>query len=391
MEVVDLSWHAIPYCFQSVSSFIMLAGHAFPPSSVLSLSSPRMKKSVVTILQYVFFLGLGILFVWLSVRKINEAEWLQIKESLQRARLWLIIPVSCMLLLSHYSRALRWRILIAPMGHTPSRFNTFAAVMIGYLVNAGVPRLGEVVKCTLLARYEKLRADRLIGTIVMERAVDVVCLLVAFVAALFFQGHIVGDFVSSLFGSYFQNAAGQVAFSKILLFIGVIVLLIFVFYFILKRFGHIDAIGKIREIVTGILHGLMSIRFIKQKGWFVFHTVLIWLLYFGSTTVGIYALQETAPMGLGGGLTTLAVGSVAMIITPGGIGAYPLLVSKLVGLYGIDPTTFGNALGWLLWTVQTIIIIFGGLLFSALFSLYNKNSKHREARAQVSDEDIAAL
>ena len=80
-----------------------------------------------------------------------------------------------------------------------------------------------------------------------------------------------------------------------------------------------------------------------------------------------------------------------MIITPGGIGAYPLLVSKLVGLYGIDATTFGNALGWLLWTVQTIIIIFGGLLFSALFSLYNKNSKQREVRSQLSDEDIATL
>ena len=350
-----------------------------------------MKKSVVTILQYVFFLGLGIVFVWLSVRKINEAEWLQIKESLQRARLWLIIPVSAMLLLSHYSRALRWRILIAPMGHTPSRFNTFAAVMIGYLVNAGVPRLGEVVKCTLLARYEKLRADRLVGTIVMERAVDVVCLLVAFVAALFLQGHIVGDFVSSLFGSFFQNAAGQVALSKILLSLGALVLLLLLFYFILKRFGHIDAIGKIKEIMTGILHGLTSIRFIKQKGWFIFHTVFIWLMYYGSTTVGIYALQETASMGPGGGLTTLAVGSVAMIITPGGIGAYPLLVSKLVGLYGIDATTFGNALGWLLWTVQTIIIIFGGLLFSALFSFYNKNKKPSEARARLSDEDIAAL
>jgi uncharacterized membrane protein YbhN (UPF0104 family) len=350
-----------------------------------------MKKPVVTILQYVFFLGLGILFVWLSVRKINESEWLQIKEALQRARLWLIIPVSAMLLLSHYSRALRWRILMEPMGYHPSKFNTFAAVMIGYLVNAGVPRLGEVVKCTLLARYEKVRADRLVGTIVMERAVDVICLFVAFVAALILQGHIVGDFVSSLFGNFFQNGAGQTSVGKILLYAGGLVTFLLLLYFLLKRFGHIDAVGKIREIITGVLHGLTSIRFIKHKGWFLFHTVFIWLMYYGSTTVGIYALQETAPIGLGGGLTTLAVGSVAMIITPGGIGAYPLLVSKLVGLYGIDATTFGNALGWLLWTVQTIIIIFGGLLFSTLFSFYNKNKKQSEARARLTDEDIVPL
>lgn len=358
---------------------------------ILSYLHPRMNKSVVTILQYVFFLGLGILFVWLSVRKINETEWLQIKEALQRARLWLIIPVSALLLLSHYSRALRWRILMEPMGYHPSKFNTFAAVMIGYLVNSGVPRLGEVVKCTLLARYEKVRADRLIGTIVMERAVDVVCLVVAFVAALILQGHIVGDFVSSLFGSFFQNQAGQTSITRILMYAGSFVALLVVAYLLLKRLGHIDAVGRLRQIINGILHGLMSIRFIRHKGWFLFHTIFIWLMYYASTTIGIYALQETAPLGMGGGLTTLAVGSVAMIITPGGIGAYPLLVSKLVGLYGVDATTYGNALGWLLWTVQTIIIIFGGLLLSALFTYYNKNKKPSEARARLSDEDIVPL
>jgi hypothetical protein len=350
-----------------------------------------MKKSIVTILQYIFFLGLGVLFVWLSVRKIEYEQWLQIKSSLQQARLWLIIPVCALLILSHYSRALRWRILMEPMGYHPSRFNTFAAVMIGYLVNAGVPRLGEVVKCTLLARYEKVRADRLVGTIVMERAVDVVCLIIAFVVALFFQGHVVGDYVASLFGGVFQNKAGETSVTKILLYASGFFFVLFLIYVLLKRFGHIDAVGKIKKVIHGVLHGLQSIRFIKHKGWFLFHTVLIWVLYLGSTTIGLYALQETAHLGLGGGLTTLAIGSVGMVLTPGGIGAYPLLVSKLMGLYGLDEATIGNALGWLLWTVQTVIIVIGGLIFSALFSYFNKNKLHSEARAKLTDEDIAAL
>ena len=168
-----------------------------------------MKKPVITILQYLFFLGLGILFVWLSVRQIKESDWVQIKTSIQKARLWLIIPVCLTLLLSHFSRAIRWKILMEPLGYKPSTFNTFAAVMIGYLVNAAVPRLGEVVKCTLLSRYEKVRADKLVGTIVMERAVDMVCLAVVFVAALIFQGHVIGDFVSSLFGDFFRNKTGE--------------------------------------------------------------------------------------------------------------------------------------------------------------------------------------
>lgn len=350
-----------------------------------------MKKPVVTILQYVFFLGLGILFVWLSVRKIDHAQWLQIKTALQQARLWLILPASAMLILSHYSRALRWRILMEPMNYHPSRFNTFAAVMIGYLVNAGVPRLGEVVKCTMLSRYENVRTDRLIGTIVMERAVDVVCLFVAFVAAIFFQGHIISGYVSSLFQGFFQNASGETSYTRAILYITGFVLFLALFYFFLKRFGHIDAIGKIKKIIAGILHGLQSIRFIKHKGWFLFHSIFIWLMYLGSTTMGIYALQETAPLGIGGGLTTLAVGSVGMVLTPGGIGAYPLLVAKLMSLYGLDEATIGNALGWLLWTFQTIIIIAGGLVFSSIFSFYNKNKRTSEARATLTDEDIAAL
>jgi hypothetical protein len=230
-----------------------------------------------------------------------------------------------------------------------------------------------------------------VGTIVMERAVDVVCLLVAFIAALYFQGHIIGEFVASLFGGFFKDKTGHTSTTKLIVYGGGFLLFLLIFYIVLKRFGHIDAIGRIKTVVKGILHGLQSIRFIKHKGWFLFHTISIWLLYLGSTTMGIYALQETAHLGLGGGLTTLAVGSVGMVITPGGIGAYPLLVSKLIGLYGLDEATIGNALGWLLWTVQTIIIVAAGLLFSALFSYYNKDKQPSEARTKLTDQDIAPL
>lgn len=278
-----------------------------------------------------------------------------------------------------------------PMGYHPSKFNTFAAVMIGYLVNTGVPRLGEVVKCTLLARYEKVRADRLVGTIVMERAVDMVCLIVAFILSLLFQGHIIGEYVSSLFGNFFRDQSGHTSTTKLVVIIAGFLVFLAILYFVLKRFGHIDAVAKIKNVIKGILHGLQSIRYIKHKGWFLFHSVLIWVLYFASTTIGIYALQETAHLGMGGGLTTLAVGSVGMVLTPGGIGAYPLLVSKLIGLYQLDEDTIGNALGWLLWTVQTIIIVAGGLIFSALFSYHNKNKRPSEARARLKDEDIATL
>lgn len=337
-----------------------------------------MRKSFITIIQYLFFIALGFFFVWLSIKDINYAQWLQIKDAIRRARHWIIVPVILMLLLSHYSRALRWKILMEPLGYKPSTFNTFATVMIGYLVNTGVPRLGEVVKCTLLSRYEKLRADKLVGTIVMERAVDVVCLLIVFLAAIIFQGHVIGDVVYSAVGKFFTDKTGHTSITKLIIGGSSIILLFTVLYFILKRFGHIDAIGKIKEVLRGILHGLSSIRFIKHKGLFLFHTALIWVLYLLSTTAGIFALQETDHLGLGGGLTTLVMGSIGMIISPGGIGAYALVVAKLMKLYGLDEDTIGAALGWLLWSVQTLIILVGGLIFFSLFSYYNKKSKKVE-------------
>ena len=337
-----------------------------------------MQKSFVTIIQYLFFICLGLFFVWLSIKDINYAQWVLIKDAIRRARHWIVLPVIGMLLLSHYSRALRWKILMEPLGYKPSTFNTFASVMIGYLVNTGVPRLGEVVKCTLLSRYEKIRADKLIGTIVMERAVDVVCLLIVFVLAIIFQWHIIGDFVFGAFGKFFSDRTGHTSLTKLVIGVFTIILVLVILYFILKRFGHIDAIAKIKAVIKGISHGLNSIRFIKQKGLFLFHTVLIWALYLLSTTAGIYALQETSHLGIGGGLTTLVMGSIGMIISPGGIGAYALVVAKLMKLYGLDENTIGAALGWLLWSVQTLIILVGGVIFFSLLSYYNKKLKKIE-------------
>lgn len=346
-----------------------------------------MKKPILTILQYLFFLGIGIFFVWLSIKNINHDQWLQIKDAIRRARHWLIVPALFVLFLAHYSRAMRWKILMEPLGYKPSNFNTFAAVMIGYLVNAGVPRLGEVVKCTLLARYEKIRADRLVGTIVVERAVDVVCLLIVFFAALVFQGGFIGAHVSAGFATFFEDNTGHTSIRKIIIAASAAIILLVVLYFLLKRFGHIDAVGKIKNVLKGILHGLNSIRLVKHKGMFVFWTVFMWALYLAGTTIGIYALQETAHLGVGGGLTTLAFGSIGMIVAPGGIGAYAWIVSKLMGWYGVNEETIGNALGWLLWSVQTVIVLIGGLICFGFLSYHNKK-RQIAARQQFTQQNI---
>ncbi|MBC7587054.1 MAG: flippase-like domain-containing protein, partial [Chitinophagaceae bacterium] len=129
-----------------------------------------MKKKLVIVIKYMFFLGIGIFLIWLSLHKImgNEKEWKVFTEQVSKANYWLMIPVFAILTMSHVLRSLRWKILMQPMGYNPSFPNTFFAVMIGYLANLAVPRLGEVLKCTILAKYEKVPAEKIVGTIVAE-------------------------------------------------------------------------------------------------------------------------------------------------------------------------------------------------------------------------------
>ena len=138
------------------------------------------KRLITTGLQYIAFLGIGLLFAWLSLRELDQEKWTQMKASIQRAELWLIIPVSLLLVISHYLRGLRWKLLIDPMGHEVKPMNTFLTVLIGYLVNLGVPRLGEFIRCTALSRYEKIEVEKLVGTVIVERLFDAVCLLLVF-------------------------------------------------------------------------------------------------------------------------------------------------------------------------------------------------------------------
>lgn len=337
-----------------------------------------MKIKLLTFAKYFFFLALGIFFVWLSVRNINHENWEQIKDAVARGRKWVILPVILVLLMAHYSRAIRWKLLMEPLGYQPSNFNVFAAVMIGYLVNAGAPRLGEVFKCTILARYEKVKVDKLIGTILIERAVDIVCLFFVFFLAILFQGKIFGLYMNELLTRFFHDKTGSLSVTKLSVAIGIFLFLMLVFYIILKRFGHIDLIAKIKGVIKNILHGLSSIRYLRQNGWFIFHSILIWTLYYLASTLGLYALRETQVLGFAGGLTTLAVGTVGMILTPNGIGAYPLLIAQLLSLYGLNADTTGNASGWLMWSAQTFIVLVGGLVCFILISRFNKKTTQFE-------------
>ncbi len=337
-----------------------------------------MNKRALNLIQYVIFLGLGIFLVWWSIGKIEHKDWVDIKSAFLRADYWLIIPVVLALLLSHLSRAIRWKILMQPMGYNPSILNTYLAVMVGYLANLAVPRLGEVLKCTFLSRYEKVPADKLVGTIVAERAVDLVCLATVFIITFFSQIEIIGDYASESLRNVFNNKSHHFNWVRLVMVLTLVFVILMVVRWIFRRFAHINLVQKIKEVIANIWHGLTSIRSLKNKGWFIFHTVLIWTLYLLSIRMGMYAMKETSVYGVRESFSVLCMGSIGMIGTQGGIGLYPIMVQKTMMLYGLGEN-LAKAFGWLLWLVQFFMVLVFGSLSLAILPAINRKKENEKS------------
>ncbi|MBH2004504.1 MAG: flippase-like domain-containing protein [Sphingobacteriia bacterium] len=330
-----------------------------------------MKIKWLSVIQYLIFLGIGIFLVWWSLHQIPDEKWEDFKGSLKTANYWLMIPVFLILSLSHVIRSMRWKILMKPMGYSPGLINVFFAVMIGYLANLAIPRLGEVLRCTILSRYEKIPADKLIGTILVERAFDVICLGLVFVIAFIGQYDVIGGYAIQLFREAFESGSGHFSIQKIVIILLVLTAVIIALVILFKKLNHLSIVSAIRKIIRGIWEGLISIRNLQQKGLFLLYSAAIWALYIGGTWVGLWATTGTAGLGLPAAISALAFASIGMIITPGGIGAYAFFLAKVLEKNGVS-FEIGFANGTLQWFAQFIIILIVGFICLGLLPWYNK-------------------
>lgn len=315
------------------------------------------KRLITTGLQYLAFLGIGLLFAWLSLRELDREKWQQLSSSVQNAKLWLVIPVSFLLLLSHYLRGIRWKLLIDPMGYKIKPINSFLTVLIGYLVNLGVPRLGEFIRCTFLSRYEKVEVEKLVGTVIVERLFDAVCLLIVFGLTWGLQPDLYERFSSVLTSNSQTATAGNPYFNWLILGF----LLLFTGWIIWKKKKLADLVDQVLTVFNRVLNGLLSVRKLKKPRSFLLLTLAIWVLYLLSGYIGFMAFDATRVYGITEALTILSVGSIGMIISPGGIGIYAYLILQTMQAYGLDYTN-ALAFGWILWLVQTAVILCGGVL-----------------------------
>ncbi|MGE5106471.1 MAG: lysylphosphatidylglycerol synthase transmembrane domain-containing protein [Sphingobacteriales bacterium] len=336
-----------------------------------------MRKKILSILQYLLFLGLGIFLVWWSIHKIGDKGWEQFKQAMTEARYWLILPVAFILLLSHYFRTLRWKLLMEPMGYKPRFTNAYFAVLIGYLANLAVPRLGEVLKCTILGKYEKVPADKLIGTIVLERAIDFLTLILVFILSLILESHIVGEYASDMVKRVYQDKQGSFSYSRIGLIIIAIVVVIIGTRYLFKKFAHISFVEKIKNILIGVWAGLSSVQHMKKRWLFTLYSILIWACYLTGTYIGFFAMADTSSVPFNAAFPVLAFASIGMILTPGGIGAYAFFLAAVLQLYNI-PEPIGFANGTLQWFAQFLIVLSSGFIALLLLPWYNKKFPHAQ-------------
>lgn len=321
-------------------------------------------------LQYLLFLGLGIGLIWYSSKDLTPDQLTQLKNSWKQARFAYMIPVVLVMLLSHFSRALRWIILMKPLGYKPTVTNTYLAVLLGYFFNMLVPRLGEVMKCTVLAKYEKVAPDKLVGTILAERAVDFVSLFLVAILMVVIQFDRIGSYTIDTILSLVRSKGGQLSWIKLLLFIGALVAFIMLIRWLFRRFHHNAIVIRMKAIAKGIWEGIKSLKNIDNKPAFFFHSIFIWAMYLLGIWMGFLAFPPVAHLGFQASVSILVFGSLGMIATQGGIGAYQIAVEKTLVRFAI-PNVMGLAFGWLLWAAQTAIVLLSGIAALLLLPFVN--------------------
>lgn len=328
-------------------------------------------------MQIALSLGLGVLLIWLVYRNFEEDDINEMVESFKRANYFWIFISAGVAILSHVFRAYRWKYPLKQLGYELDLASSFTAVMIGYLFNLAFPRLGEVTRCAVLSRNRNLPFEKLFGTVVAERLVDLVMLVSLILLTIFLEFDLLKDFLAGLVGPI----AKKLSIWPIALGIGLVgIAAAFFGWRFIQRSENKFAVG-IREKIHGLIEGLTSLKKMEGKGGFLLHTFLIWASYVVMYWVTFQVFPETSSVDFGGILASFVLGGISLIAVQGGLGAYPAAVMAILVLYGIDDK-LGYAFGWIVWTAQTVVILLVGFASMIALPLISKKKQLEQGESQ---------
>jgi len=339
-----------------------------------------LKEKIKQGFKIIIFLVLSAALLYLAFRKVDLKL---IVEDLKTARYgWLALSFTFSIL-AFISRARRWILIIRPLGYAPGLWNTYHALLTGYLVNFGLPRVGEITRCVALGKKEKIPADKLLGTVIAERAFDFISMMIILVLMLLLRSDLMKSFLHDYVIEPIKEKISDIfGFSSLSMVITslVIIFSIYAVYHFRNKLYKLNFFSKISDLLKGIYNGLKAFLSIENKAEFIFHTLFIWTNYALMTWVIVFMIPATEHLTFTDGIFLLVIGSLAMAApVQGGIGAFHWIVSRgLLVVYGISLED-GLVYATLSHGSQMILIaVLGTYSFFRMF----RKSKSEERRAK---------
>lgn len=331
-----------------------------------------MKRKLISILKILIPVSFGVFLIWLFYDALCEQQKVDLFAAFKKADYFWVFVSLLFGFASHISRAYRWKYQLEPLGYKVGFWNSYHAVMISNFVNLAFPRAGEVSRAAVFSKTEKVPFQKGFGTILAERAIDVGMLGIIFLIMLILQLDKIDLYQAKLTqlstgeGScgnmmVFSIFAKTVTYGILLAIVAVVVI-----YIVRKKFRE-----RIRNFIKDIFEGVWAIFKMRKKAKYIGHTIFIWVMYICMFSICFYSLDSTSKLGLDAMLPGFIAGTVGIILVQGGIGVYPAAVGVIITVY-MDNTGLINihpealALGWIIWTSQTGMMIILGLISMAL-------------------------
>jgi uncharacterized protein (TIRG00374 family) len=323
-----------------------------------------MELNLKNTIKFVLFLGLGLLLLAWAFKNMDLRKMF---EEIKHANfLWILIGMFCGVL-AHASRALRWNLLLKPMGYKASNWNAFYAVMIGYFSNSLVPRLGEVTRCAALSKTDDIPVEKLFGTVFIERVIDLLITLLVTLFIFISQFELLNGFLKDSIYPMFQTTSKNGAIFKYVT-LGILFLLAFAGYYFRSKLKSFPLFKMIAKLADGFSEGIKSILKLEKPFLFIAHSIFIWVMYFAMAYLVFFSYAPTSHLGFQAGLIVLFLGTVAIILPiPGGIGVYHNLVGLGLMLFGLTEKE-GITYATISHAAQIIMVFVIGILSMVMVS-----------------------
>ncbi len=320
-----------------------------------------MKALAFKIIKIALPLLLGFFLIYISYNQFTDEEREKVYSYLLDANYaWIVLAVT-FAFLSHLSRAWRWNYMLETLGKKPKFITNVMAIGAGYAMNLIIPRSGEISRAAIINRSDHIPMDKAIGTIIAERVLDLIILLIITATAILSAG----DAIIGFFKDHLESAFAKADPVKATLYIAIFLLIIILIIFISRK---LQLFNKVKGFILGMKEGFMTIWTMKKKWLYFFHTLFIWSMYLVMFYVSIYAIPGIETIPISAILCAFVAGSFAVAFTNGGFGAYPYFIAQVLLVFGISET-LGTSFGWILWLSQTMLVLVYGLISLLLLSL----------------------